>query len=75
MIHNVRINGEVKEIDCELGSGVLDKNGIEIFEGDTVVITQKPHFKFKCKAIMRLWASDEKLWFDSKHWQMEIVHD
>ena len=36
MKHNIRINGEVKEIDCELGSGILDKNGREIFEGDKV---------------------------------------
>ena len=34
MKHNIRINGEVKEIDCELGSGIFDKNGKEIFEGD-----------------------------------------
>ena len=32
MKHNIRINGEVKEIDCELGSGILDKNGREFFE-------------------------------------------
>lgn len=38
MKHNIRINGEVKEIDCELGSGILDKNGREIFEGDRVQI-------------------------------------
>ena len=38
MKHNIRINGEVKEIDCELGSGILDKNGREIFEGDKVKI-------------------------------------
>ena len=36
MKHNIRINGEVKKIDFELGSGVLDKNGREIFEGDKV---------------------------------------
>ena len=36
MKHNIRINGQVKEIDCELGSGVFDKNGKEIFEGDRV---------------------------------------
>lgn len=36
MKHNIRINGEVKEIDCEFGSGILDKHGREIFEGDNV---------------------------------------
>ena len=36
MKYRIRINGEIKEIDCELGSGVLDKNGREIFEGDTI---------------------------------------
>lgn len=34
MKHNIRINGVVKEIDCELGSGRLDCEGKEIFEGD-----------------------------------------
>lgn len=36
MKHNIRINGEIKEIDCELGSKLLDKNGREIIEGDLV---------------------------------------
>lgn len=36
MKHNIRINGQVKKIDCELGSGILDKHGREIFEGDKV---------------------------------------
>lgn len=36
MKHNIRINGQEQELDCELGSGILDKNGREIFEGDKV---------------------------------------
>lgn len=38
MKHHIRINGVVKEIDCELGSGRFDKNGREIFEGDIVYV-------------------------------------
>ena len=37
MKHHIRINGEIKEMDFELGSRILDKNGREIFEGDNVL--------------------------------------
>lgn len=37
MKHSIRINGEIKQIDCELSSGILDKHGNEIFEGDKVL--------------------------------------
>lgn len=33
MKHNIRINGEIQTLDFELGSGILDDNGQEIFEG------------------------------------------
>ena len=36
MKHSVRINGEIRVEEFELGSGILDSNGIEIFEGDVV---------------------------------------
>ncbi len=36
MKHNVRINGQVKKIDCDLDSGRIDKNGRKIFESDKV---------------------------------------
>ena len=36
MIHNIKINGEIKSADCKIGSGIYDKNGREIFEGDKV---------------------------------------
>ena len=36
MKHTIRIKGDIKTVDCELGSGVFDKHGKEIFEGDII---------------------------------------
>ena len=36
MKHTIRRYGQLEQIDCELGSGVLDKNCREIIEGDIV---------------------------------------
>lgn len=37
MKHNIKLpDGTIQTIDCKLGSGVVDRNGKEIFEGDRV---------------------------------------
>ncbi|MBR3050085.1 MAG: hypothetical protein IKG61_01365 [Selenomonadaceae bacterium] len=37
MKHNLKFpDGTIKAVDCKLGSGIVDKNGKEIFAGDLV---------------------------------------
>lgn len=50
MKHRIRINGEIKELECQFGSGLLDKNGREIFEGDRVKVHNKDVEKI-CRAV------------------------
>ncbi|MBR1806191.1 MAG: hypothetical protein IJ774_07390 [Selenomonadaceae bacterium] len=38
MKHNIKLpDGTIQTIDCLLGSGIVDCNGEEIFEGDKVL--------------------------------------
>jgi len=71
MKHNIRINGEVKEIDCELGSGILDKNGREIFEGDRVKLIL-PYYGIERYVGNTFWFGGKELnEYDSD--ELEIV--
>jgi hypothetical protein len=36
-----RINGEVKQVEGQLDSGIVDRNRVPIFEGDTLRFTDK----------------------------------
>ena len=39
MIHNLKFpDGTIKNVDCQLGTGITDYYGDEIFEGDRVRI-------------------------------------
>lgn len=38
MKHNIRINGKVQELDCELGTDVTDKHQNIIFDGDIIKV-------------------------------------
>lgn len=57
MKHKIRINGEVKEIDCELGSSILDKHGREIIEHDTVIN--------EWNNIFNVWFKNGQFWLVS----------
>lgn len=72
--HTIRIKGEVQELDCELGSGILDKNGREIFEANKVKISfagwvwfDKVHFQ------RGAFYAGERLLDDFRSHQLEII--
>ena len=80
MKHRIRINGEVKELDCELGSGILDKNGREIFEGDKVTANGYPctveYKKLEWKMIPdNHGLADYLLLLWAPNYDIEIVND
>lgn len=54
MKHNIRINGEVKKIDCELGTDVTDKHQNIIFDGDIIKVDfAKIREKWKAKCLFQ----------------------
>ena len=58
MKHSIRINGQVKEIDCQLDTGLIDKHRRKIFEGDMVIVkgyTSSPALVFFEDGFFYIW--------------------
>lgn len=72
MKHNIRINGVVQEIDCELGSGVYDKNGREIFEGDCLTTPCSSGFVYFANGEFALCTHPLKVF---RSYEMKIYDD
>lgn len=73
MKHNIRINGEVKTVDCDLGSGVLDKNGKEIFEGDIVDLHGEKYSVVINGAAFEIENDDHVISLDMINGSVEVV--
>ena len=65
MKHNIRINGVIRELNCELGSGVVDRHGREIFENDTVMLINGFEIKYERAAPEKFWVT-EMSYYDSE---------
>lgn len=75
MKHNIRINGSVKEIDCELGSGILDKNGKEISDGDRIQWTYFNGDLFRTIKAQVLYTQGDFYVVDDEYSREEILSD
>lgn len=71
MKHTIRINGEVKQIDCELGSGLKDRYGKEIVEDD-LVRALKPNGEHKVGKVI---FDAGTFWWASDRWETELNSD
>ena len=61
MKHTIRINGHVQEIDCQLDTGLIDKHGRKIFEGDKILVkgyTKAPAVVFFADGFFYIWFTN-----------------
>ena len=73
MIHNLRRkDGTIYPLDVEIGSGITDKNGREIFEGDIVKI-ENCLFEYTVLFINGVFVLGQKLLKDFPSKELEVV--
>jgi YopX protein len=79
-----KYNGYFIELNCLLSTNFFDKNGVEIFEGDTIIVPlstgmkNKPYDFQKCKVVFEsgaffldvseIYSSQTRLFFTSEIW-------
>lgn len=75
MKHSIRINGQVQQFDCELGSGIKDKNGVEIFEGDIVDLHGEKYFVVINGSAFEIEDDGKVISLDMINGSLEVVED
>lgn len=75
MKHTIRQNRQLTQIDCELGSGILDKNGKEISDGDRIQWTYFNGDLFRTIKAQVLYTQGDFYVVDDEYSREEILSD